>query len=180
MKPPKPKKCAVCKASYQQHRTTQRVCSPKCAIALVDKKKAKTAAKALRDGREKLKTKSDLLKDAQVSFNAYIRERDKGNSCISCGKNSGCKMNAGHYLSRGAHPELRFEELNCWLQCEHCNSHLSGNQIRFRQNLILKIGAEKVEWLEGPHSPANYSREEIVEIKLKYRAKKKELTYQIN
>ena len=137
-------------------------------------KKAKKETSRMR--REfNLKDRSYQLKKAQAAFNAFIRERDKCLPCISCQKNSGAKMNAGHYLSVGAHPELRFETLNCWLQCEKCNSFLSGNIARYRINLIERIGMGAVEWLEGPHEPKKYSIEEIIEIKELYRAKLKAL-----
>jgi len=148
------------------------------AIASVSKIRAKAtqlAKKDIKARKQALKSLGELHKEAQPEFNKYIRLRDKGKPCISCQKNSGAKMNAGHYLSVGAHPELRFETLNCWLQCEKCNSFLSGNIARYRINLIELIGIDKVEWLEGPHEPKKYSIEEIIEIKDLYRAKLKAL-----
>ena len=100
--------------------------------------------------------------------------RDKNLLCISCQKPPK-KRNAGHYRSVGACPELRFEELNCHMQCEHCNTYLSGNLIEYRKNLILKIGVEKVEFLESKHEPKKYTIDEIKEIKAKYKQKLKGL-----
>ncbi|RUM32065.1 MAG: hypothetical protein DSY42_01725, partial [Aquifex sp.] len=100
-------------------------------------------------------------------FNRYIRERDKNETCISCGRVPK-KRNAGHYRSVGACPELRFEPLNVNLQCEHCNTFKSGNAIEYRINLVKKIGLERVEWLEGPHEPAKWSIDEIKAIKKEY------------
>jgi 5-methylcytosine-specific restriction endonuclease McrA len=122
-----------------------------------------------RERKEALKSRGDHLKAAQMQFNRFIRMRDHGNSCISCGRNTGSKINAGHYKSVGSHPELRFNELNCNLQCEHCNTHLSGNQMNYRPALVDKIGLDKVEWLEGPHEPAKWSIEDIKAIQAKYR-----------
>lgn len=126
--------------------------------------------RALTDNDRKLRTR-----EAQKAFNAFIRQRDSEYSCISCGRSSGAKINAGHYKSVGSTPELRFEELNCHLQCEHCNSFLSGNIENYRINLIKKIGLDKVEWLEGPHEPKKYTCEDLKEIELKYKQKLKEL-----
>ena len=64
---------------------------------------------------------------------------------------------------------MRFEELNTHKQCMPCNSHLSGNLINYRINLIKKIGLEAVEWLEGPHKPKKYTIENLKEIRDKYR-----------
>ena len=153
----------------------QTVCSPRCA-ALYVKNKDKNE---LKERKEKLKSRSDWLREAQMSFNAFIRARDEGNSCISCGRKTGAKINAGHYLAVGSHPELRFNELNNNLQCEHCNTYLSGNQLEYRKGLIAKIGIDKVEWLEGPHDPKKYTIDEIKAIKDLYRLKLKELKSKI-
>ena len=175
------KKCKNCKEPIVNPYTTiQTWCSSTCAIALARKKqakdnnvKAKLERKAHRAAKERLKTKGDWLREAQTEFNKFIRKRDEGNPCISCGRSTGCKVNAGHYRSVGACPELRFEEDNVHLQCEHCNCFRSGNAIDYRIGLIRKIGVERVEWLEGPHEPKKYTVEQIKEIKEAYRRKLK-------
>ncbi len=141
-----------------------------------DKKYAKIK-KDFKDNDKSLREKS-----AQSSCNAYVRERDKGEPCISCKGQvnfnryiGGSGVNAGHYKSRGSHPALRFEELNIHVQCFRCNVHLSGNPVPYRENLIEKIGLENVEWLEGPHEPKKYTCSELKEIELKYKNKLKQL-----
>jgi len=131
---------------------------------------AKKERKELKARKEGLKTRGDHAKDTQTDFNKFIRLRDTGLNCISCDKPPK-KKNAGHYRSVGAAPELRYEELNCHLQCEHCNTHLSSNAIEYRINLVKKIGQDNVDWLEGPHDAKKYTIDELKEIKLKYRAK---------
>lgn len=128
--------------------------------------------------------KSLRVKAAQSSFNAFIRKRDEGLNCISCGKppNSGeyiggSGTHAGHFKSCGAHSELRFNELNCHVQCFRCNVHLSGNIKDYRPALIDKIGLDKVEWIEGPHKPKKYTCVELKEIELLYKEKIKALTH---
>ena len=168
------KKCKSCGNGFEpRFNTTQPTCSVSCALELVKAKKLKAYKQTTRKMRKEFNQndRGYQLKKCQQQFNAYIRARDAGKSCISCQKNSGVKMNAGHYLSVGAHPELRFEPLNCHLQCESCNSFLSGNVARYRINLIERIGLEAVEILEGPHEPAKLSIEDIVEIKTKYKQK---------
>jgi hypothetical protein len=160
----------------------QVVCSTGCARSYVEKQaikkreeKAKAERKILREKREALKSKGDHLKEAQREFNAFIRERDQDQPCISCGRHHQGQYHAGHYRSVGSAPELRFEEDNCHKQCSVCNNHLSGNLINYRINLIKKIGLERVEWLEGPHDPKNYIIEEVKDIKKKYRKETREL-----
>jgi hypothetical protein len=88
-----------------------------------------------------------LLKKTQDVFNKFIRLRDAELGCISCEK--GKVENAGHYLSQGHHSAFRFNEENTNGQCCKCNLYLSGNLINYRKGLVKKIGAERVEFLEG-------------------------------
>ena len=53
---------------------------------------------------------AQLKLKAQKVFNAYIRKRDEGLPCISCG--TGQPQHAGHYFSAGHNSKLRFEERN--------------------------------------------------------------------
>lgn len=75
----------------------------------------------------------------------------------------------------GSCPELRFEPLNIHRQCLRCNRNLSGNAVEYRIRLVLRIGAERLAWLEGPHPARKYTVEEIKAIKADYRAKTREL-----
>ena len=171
----KMKECKNCKQEFNPARPMQTCCSPRCALIYVRKKDKNE----LKERKDKLKSKSEWLKETQIVFNTFIRWRDKECSCISCGRSTGSKINAGHYLAVGSHPELRFNELNTNLQCEHCNTYLSGNQLEYRKGLIAKIGLDKVEWLEGKHEPKKYTIEEIKAIKDLYRLKLKELKSKI-
>ena len=176
------KRCRCCKKygkTEEMYKTPNNAyfCDTSCATeyAYANKEKGKkikhkAQKKSLKDNDRSLR-----MREAQKAFNAYIRARDKGQPCISCKRTTGAKINAGHYKSVGANPELRFEELNCHLQCEHCNSFKSGNIDHYRPNLIDKIGLENVEWLEGPHEPKKYTCEQLKEIELKYKDKIKEL-----
>lgn len=189
----KPKKCRApgCGKPFHPTMTTQRVCSPACALAMAkDPKLQKVAAKAitkqkrqdLQERREKLKTKGERLREAQAAFNAYIRERDAGLPCISCDSLpsdhdliTGSRWDAGHYRSVGACPELRFEPLNVHRQCVKCNRNLSGNAVEYRIRLVKRIGADRVDWLEGPHKPQRLTIEDLQAIKALYRQKLRDL-----
>lgn len=177
----KPKKCKNCKSEFKPVRSLQSVCGIECAKLMAEKKRinsAKVVKKAqnreLKAAKERIKSRGDYAKDAQIAFNAYIRARDDGKPCISCGSHTG-KKNAGHYRSVGSCPELRFEESQVHLQCEKCNSYLSGNLINYRIELIKRIGLDKVEYLEGPHEPKKYTIQDLKDIKSLYKQKLKEL-----
>lgn len=163
------KKCKSCEVVFQPERQLQQTCSVQCAIDLVNKKKKQKLDKEYREKKAKLKTRREWLKEAQQAFNSWIRYRDKDEPCISCQRHHKGQYHAGHYRSVGSCPELRFEELNNHKQCSMCNSHLSGNLIEYRKNLLVKIGKDKLEWLEGNHPSKHYSIEEIKDIRDRYR-----------
>jgi hypothetical protein len=143
---------------------------PKARKALAD-----IGRKELRTSKVKIKTRAQHMKEAQAAFNAWIRERDIGLPCVSCGRHHNGQWHAGHYRTVGGNPELRFEPLNVWRQCAPCNNHKSGDIVNYRLELVRRIGAEKVAWLEGPHEPRKHTVEEIKTIKAEYRAKTREL-----
>jgi hypothetical protein len=183
-KAPKLKKCRVesCGASFVPARLGQAVCSPACAILDAPKnlEKARKALdqferKEIKVRKERLKSRADYLKDTQIAFNAWVRERDAMLPCVSCGRHHQGKYDAGHYRTAGSNPALRFEPLNCHRQCSPCNTRLSGNIVNYRIELVKRIGAEKVEWLEGPHEPKKYTIEELKAMTAEYRAKTREL-----
>ena len=151
------------------------VCSPLCAYQYAQTNRVKNERKELREIKQKLKTKSDWLREAQTIFNTYIRSRDAKQPCISCNRYHKGQYHAGHYRTVGAAPELRFSEINCHKQCSSCNNYLSGNLLEYRKNLIKKIGLELVEWLEGKHEPKHWTIDDIKQIKQTYRDKIKML-----
>lgn len=171
----KQKKCKVCKSYFTPNRPLQMVCGFDCSMAYARKKGQLKAKAEIRQAKEKQKTRADWLREAQAAFNAFIRERDKDLPCISCGRFHQGQWHAGHYRTVGACPELRFNELGCHKQCSVCNNHLSGNLIAYRKNLLVKIGSDSLEWLEGKHEPLKLTIEQIKEIKSLYKQKLKEL-----
>lgn len=172
-------KCDICKQPFKKERLTQKICGETaCIVEQVYKNKAKREKAERKEIKEKLdvlKPKTYYVKQAQTTVNAYIRARDAGNACISCGRHHQGAWHAGHYRSTGAAPELRFEELNIHLQCAPCNTHLSGNIVNYRPRLIEKIGIERVEWIEGKHDAKKYTIDELKEITKTYKAKLKAL-----
>lgn len=130
--------------------------------------------KALAESRKKRREvresdRSYWLKRAQVEFNKYIRARDQGNPCISCQRSMTGQVHAGHYRSVGAHPELRFDPANCHAQCAQCNNWKSGNLTEYRANLLIKIGQDEVERLEGPQEKGRISLDDLKKIVTHYK-----------
>jgi hypothetical protein len=182
--PNKKRKCTHCK---DFHTRETEVLTPagwfhvfECAYAHAKEKREKDrnkqAAKKKKEERRvhlqrkaKLKTVSDYIKEAQACVNRYIRARDAGLPCISCGAISeqkiGGTMEAGHYRSRGAAGHLRFNTNNINLQCVKCNRFKSGNAVDYRLGLIRKIGIDKVEALELDNAPRKFDIEYLKRVK---------------
>jgi len=175
------RKCKICKQpAITTTAANQGFCGgPDCGIGLYKLASEKLRKAQDKKERKELKARKDKLNDTipvwtkkvQGKFNAYIRERDAGKACISCGKTRNGKavfrasaFDAGHYRSVGSCPELRFEPLNCHRQCVKCNRDLSGNAVEYRINLVKRIGTKKVEWLEGPHEPKRYRVPDLKEL----------------
>ena len=173
------KTCRQCQKEFTPQRPMQTLCSPRCAIrATTLARKEKKASERAR--REKLKTIPERIKEAQHEFNAYIRLRDAGRDCICCGmplRNTGVGGGAdcGHYRSTGSASHLRFDERNAHLQSKVCNRWGAGRAVDYRIGLIARLGIEAVEALEADNRQHKWTHEELIEIRAKYRAKRKEL-----
>ena len=170
------KKCKNCKEPFTPIRTTlEKYCTKSECVKVwvsIEKEKAWKKTKAVK--KAELMTLSDYVKIAQVTFNKYIRLRDEGNVCISCQKPAK-KENCGHYFNANNHWNVRFDEDNCHLQCEHCNTFLSGNLLEYQGNLINKLGVEKYDALvERARKTRKFTIEELKEIIETYKQKIKE------
>lgn len=197
-KPLKPRPCKHCKSSFTPTKRMQVVCSPLCGLERAriqrEAKERKQAAERAkldrmmdRAAKEAQKTVKQLKARAQKWFNVWIRERDADEPCISCGvvnppMTIGGQWDAGHFISRGSHPELAFDEDNCHKQCKSCNGASKYNKAKeatvsqqYETNLIKKIGQERVDRLKGPHEVIPLEKETLRQIATIYRAKARQL-----
>ena len=185
-KPLKAKSCRFCRTKFVPRVSLQAVCSPQCAAGWVQKQREKIGKEserkeraAIKAKKEKLKTRSDWAKEAQQSFNAWVRARDiaAGYGCISCGtKNPNIQYAAGHYRTVAAAPQHRFNPDNVHLQCNHnCNSMQAGNIVEYRIELVKRIGLARVEAIENDNAPKKYDIAELKAIRDHYRALTREL-----
>lgn len=177
----RPKKCRACHEVFKPTRPLQQACGITCAIALGKANQQKAAEKRQQEAnakeraehraaKERIKSLADHKKDTQQAFNAWVRERDHDEPCISCGRHHNGQYHAGHYRTVGGNPELRFEPMNCHKQCAPCNNHQSGNVIEYRKGLVQKIGEDQVNWLEGKHEAKHYTVDELKALTRHYRA----------
>lgn len=191
---PRDNVCQICGRAYVKQRMGQQVCSPQCA-AKVGKAERRAERVKTKERKEKMKSRGEWLKEAKTAMQKLrrLQELAKGRGCMSCGRSQAEVMggadwqpggfwDGGHFLSKGAYPELALEPKNIWLQCKKCNAGSSKyarkgftvNQ-SFRANLSAWEGEALVEWLEGPHPLKHYSVDELITIKLTCNASIKDL-----
>ena len=168
------KKCPADEAIVSHLRA---FCSFDCLKAFTANNKPKLERKIKAEKRqeltrrkEKLKTRSDYIKEAQQAFNEYVRFRDANLPCISCNRWNGGDMyggnwDCGHYRSIGSAPHLRFNLWNAHKQCVKCNRYRSGNANDYRIELIKRIGLDKVERLEADNNPRKFTVEYLQRVK---------------
>ena len=181
------KKCKVCRAPFEPRLPMAQVCSIDCARSLAvsvrgkaEKQAAIKQRRADRERKERLKTRRAWEREAQASFNAFIRARDADKPCICCGQplsagDVGGHFDAGHYRSTGSAPHLRFVEDNCHGQRKQCNRWGAGRAVDYRLGLIARIGLARVEALEADQTLRKYTADELRAIKAEYTAKAREL-----
>lgn len=195
------RKCKVCNEWFVPAYANVRWCCPEhgamYAIELRTKEKVKAEAKRIKakheaekEGRkrrhakrESFKTKAQWDKEAQAAFNRYIRIRDEGKECVSCGSPligkgnylTGSAIDASHYRSRGAASHLKFNVFNVHSACTRCNRQLSGNAVEYRIRLIERIGLERVERLESDNEPRRFDIPYLQRIKSIFTRKARQL-----
>lgn len=181
------RKCKVCRCLFTPRSMTHKACSQPCAEEVARAKREQQERKAQREqaraDRERLaglRPLSYWRNKAQAGVNRFVRLRDAGKPCISCGATTATQWHAGHYLSRGARPELALEPRNIHKQCSQCNDYLSGNLVRYRANLIELKGFAEVEWLEGPHPARHYSADDFRAIEAEFKALANQLERKLN
>lgn len=165
---PRKKKCKVCEIKFQPERQMQSCCTIKCAITKVENDKEVKSKKDLAETRKSEKafktetrkrkkaliSRDDLFDKHQALVNQWVLSvRDVDKPCCTCGKSDpSVKYDAGHYRSRGACRELRFELTNIHKQCSvNCNGWGSGMRKEYRDFITHKYGGEHLEWLDGKH-----------------------------
>jgi hypothetical protein len=182
----KPNKCRYCKVRMPEDKA-KHVLHDECLQPWLSKQLAKqSAAREKKDRAEfkerkaKLKRIPDLIKEAQTAFNAFIRERDRDQTCICCGKplgdgDIGGGFDCGHYRSTGSAPHLRFDERNAHGQTKRCNRWGAGRAVDYRIGLVHRLGVDVVHSLEADNRVHKWQRDELIAIRAEYVAKLKEL-----
>jgi hypothetical protein len=167
------KKCRNCSEIFNPVNSLQKYCFKKeCVQIWVNEQREKEWKKKKVMVRQQMKTTRDHLKELQKIFNAWVRVRDEGKTCISCNTllTKELKYDAGHFFPRGSYSNLAFEPMNCHGQCVHCNRDKHGNLHEYREGLIRRYGLSELERLERLKNGSNkLTKDEIIDLKLFYK-----------
>jgi hypothetical protein len=135
-------------------------------------RKVKASKKEAKVKRVLLTPLPKLLKETEALCNRYVRLRDAGKPCVSCGGYH--TLQAGHYIAVGQCSFTRFNEFNVNGQCGGCNGPKGGNAIPYRIELRKRIGDFELEKLERDfieNRRYKWGRQELEEMKEYYRNK---------
>lgn len=130
--------------------------------------------------RKKRDNLSQLIDSTKKVCHEYIRLRDKGKPCISCGTPWHQDFQAGHFYKAELFSSIKFHEFNINGQCPQCNLRKEGNEGGYRINLPERIGKENFELLNelaalDKQTDFKWDRVALIEIRSYYRKKIKEL-----
>ena len=172
-------RCKNCRQKFEPIRFNQKYCfNEECVKAWVDYEKTKQWKAKKTQLKKDMMSLQDYLKIAQQVFNKYIRERDKGLPCISCGKElKDGNVDAGHLWSAGGHSNIRFNEYNVNAQCSRpCNKDKSGDTNNYRIQFVKRYSQEILDKLDlEAHVVKKWTIEELKELITTYKAKIKNL-----
>lgn len=110
----------------------------------------------------------------------YIRLRDKGKPCISCGCDWRDDFQAGHLYKAELYSSLKYNDLNIHGQCQGCNLYRDGNESAYHDWLPDRIGQMrylKLRELAAIDKQGNFKwdREGLNKIRETYKQKIKNL-----
>lgn len=140
-------------ANEQQAKATKR----KLAKLKRDKKVTDKAARAThRADKERVRSISEWRDKLQTVVNQYVLHvLEKDAPCRTCGTTNNIKYDAGHWLTRAARSELRFNLYNIHKQCSvNCNQHASGAKQEHEKYISDTYGQHIVDWLKSRHHPS--------------------------
>lgn len=140
-----------------------------------DERKAKKAKqeveRGFRDWKRKLNETDLKWQKARTKavLHELVKLLDKYQPCIVCGIHE-CgqrtEWDAGHYLTKAAHPELKFDPRNIFKQCSGTNTASTGRSSaeasirqKFDQGIIARYGMAHLMWLKSYHPPVKFTCE---------------------
>ena len=180
-------------------------CATEYAMEKSRKSRERQQAKALKERKETEKVNRKAVRElnkktikwqkeqTQPAFNRmrvaqemfWFRSRGIEPYCISCGREN-MDWCCGHLKTRGAFPELAYDEKNTFLQCNyHCNESLSGNvygdknSIGYLEGLKKRFGEVEgqaiIDYCESPHERKRLTWEDYEEMRAEFNRRCREI-----
>jgi hypothetical protein len=120
---------------------------------------------------KELRTRSKWYDMLQTLVNQFVRWRDRNEPCCTCGTtNPNIKYDAGHFHTKKARPDIRFELKNIHKQCsQNCNVYGSGMRNEYEKFIAKKYGQEQVDKLArvGPSLKEQFPNWQDIELEIK-------------
>lgn len=134
-------------------------------------------AKAERKSKDKLQY---LKVNVMNTCHDYIKLRDKGRPCVSCGQPWSSDHQAGHWKKASDYSLLKYDERNIHNQCQGCNLFKDGNVQEYGNRIHLRIGEEgkkEVEKIAAKEKQTSFKwdRQKLNAIREYYKEKIKSL-----
>jgi len=135
--------------------------------------------KAIEENKHRVKL-SYLLTNTKNICHEYVRLRDGGKPCISCGTPYKEDFQAGHFYKAELFSNLKFDEKNISGQCRQCNLRKEGNESGYRVGIIQRYNEDHLKYLDdkAKHYKQNHfewDKLELFEVREYYKEKLKEL-----
>ena len=194
-------RCKVCRDKFEAKYFLQKAClNPACLAEWAKLDREKKA-----DVKHKVKKKEFNLNDVkyqhsltQPVFNRlrvqeeleWFKSRGLEPECISCSKKN-MDWCCGHFKTRGAQSNLRYDKSNTFLQCNrYCNMGLSGNisgdknTRGYIQGLFDRFGDKRaqeiIDYCETETSPRKFTGQELEQMRKEFNLEiKKYPIYQV-
>jgi hypothetical protein len=176
------KRCKMCNKLFAPFNSLQKVCSVGCAIELTNKTKAENDATIeilVKKKKERIAL-GTLMGYTKTKVHKYVRERDKGKRCISCGCTYSEDFDAGHFYPSSQFSAIKFDLDNIHGQCIQCNRYKEGNFENYSLNLPNRIGIDNYNKLvkrakNSKKVVKKWNREELKAIQREINIKMKQL-----
>jgi hypothetical protein len=116
--------------------------------AILKASKPRLELERAKDEHKKQKATKSLLVNVRNELHTYVKKRDKGLPCISCGCSYHSRFQAGHFYKAELYSNMKFDPNNIHGQCPQCNMYRDGNEQGYRQGLIVRHGKDFVNKLD--------------------------------
>ncbi len=190
-------RCKICRDKFEPKFFLQKACFNPACLAEWAKNDRETKADVEFKARKKSFNLSDTKKQHELTQKVYNKKRvlqekkwftDKGlePECISCAKKN-MDWCCGHFKSRGAQSNLRYDDMNTYLQCNrYCNMGLSGNiegnktTRGYKQGLVDRFGNDRaqeiIEYCETNTAVRKFTGPELVQMRKEFNLQIKEFS----